>query len=97
MFEKILRFLNPLGLPLFGGMGRAFRYAAKENEVFSRLVNFPNEENAREYIELRKNRPVFTLAPANNPNAWAVLREKWQIINVQSWERHRMNLVNWRY
>ena len=81
MFEKILRFLNPLGLPLFGGMGRAFRYAAKENEVFSRLVNFPNEENAREYIELRRNKPSFTLAPNNNPNSWAVLREKWQLIN----------------
>lgn len=56
-------------------------FSSKENEAFTTLVNNPNEENARAYIELMQNKPKVTLQPENNPNAWAVLREKWQIIN----------------
>lgn len=56
-------------------------FGAKENKAFSDLVNNPTEENAREYIELMKTKPMATFAPENNPNAWAVMREKWQIIN----------------
>ena len=70
-----------LMFPSTGMFGKAFRFAEKEHEVFSKLVNYPSEENAKEYIELHSNRPNFTLSPQNNPNSWAVLREKWQIIN----------------
>lgn len=56
-------------------------YAAQENKLFSGLVNNPTKENAKEYIELTRNKPTVTFLPDNNPSSWAVLREKWQIIN----------------
>lgn len=58
-----------------------FKYAAEEDKLFKNLVNNPTKENASEYIELTHNKPKVTLLPTNNPSAWAVLREKWQIIN----------------
>ena len=79
--SKIARFGNSFIFPFRVNFRDAFNFAEKEHEVFSRLVNYPSEANAREYIELRRNKPSFTLAPDNNPNAWAVLKEKWQLIN----------------
>ena len=58
-----------------------FTFASQENKLFSELVNNPCEENARAYINVIRNAPKVTLSPENTPNAWAVLREKWQIIN----------------
>ena len=66
---------------IFGGLAPAFSFAAKENTAFSNLVNNPCEETATDYIELMKNRPVLMFGPANHPNNWAVLREKWYMIN----------------
>ena len=71
------KFLKPVG----GHLKNAFVFSAEENKLFSALVNNPNEENARLYIEFMKNKPVLTLARDNHPSSWAVLREKWQIIN----------------
>ena len=59
-------------------------FSKKENAAFSALVNNPNEANARAYIELYNNKPAATFLPDDNPNSWAVLREKWQIINHSS-------------
>lgn len=66
---------------IFGGLKPAASFSAKENAAFSNLVNNPSEENALEYIELMSDRPALTFAERNHPDAWAVLREKWQIIN----------------
>ena len=70
VFYIILLLLKPI-----------FKYAAEENKLFTNLVNNPTKENASEYIELIRNKPRLTFLPDNNPSAWAVLREKWQIIN----------------
>ena len=56
-------------------------FSKKENAAFTTLVNNPNEANAKAYIELYNNKPAATFLPDNNPSSWAVLREKWQIIN----------------
>lgn len=66
---------------IFGGIGPAISFAAKENTAFSNLVNYPSKETAQEYIQLMRNRPVFIFTDRNHPDVWAVLREKWQIIN----------------
>lgn len=59
----------------------SIKFASQEKETFSNLVNNPNEENARAYVELMQKKPKITFLPDDNPNSWAVLREKWQIIN----------------
>ena len=59
----------------------SIKFASREKETFSNLVNNPNEENARAYVELMEKKPKITFLPDDNPNSWAVLREKWQIIN----------------
>ena len=56
-------------------------FAKKESTAFSKLVNNPCTENALEYSEIMRNRPSVIFAETNHPDAWAVLREKWQIIN----------------
>ena len=66
---------------IFGFIKPLFSFAVKEGKAFSDLVNNPSKENAEIYIEIMRNKPIATLAPDNNPNAWAVLREKWYIIN----------------
>jgi len=63
------------------GFHSALSFAKKEAEVFKKLVNDPCEQNAVEYIELRKIRPKFSLTYVNRPEVWASLREKWNIIN----------------
>ena len=63
------------------GFHSALSFAKKETAVFKKLVNDPCEENAVEYIELRKTRPKFSLTYVNRPEVWASLREKWNIIN----------------
>lgn len=60
---------------------RAMKFAKKENEIFTKLVNDPCEQNAIEYIEFRKTRPSFSLTFRNHPSVWAALREKWYKIN----------------
>lgn len=62
-------------------LGPTFSFAAKENQLFSNLVNYPSEENAKAYIELMRHKPAVTLAADNHPSSWAVLREKWNMIN----------------
>lgn len=77
--KGMLRFMFP---PFFfSDLKKAGDFAAKENTAFSNLVNYPSEENAVTYIELMKNRPAIRLSERNHPDDWAVLREKWQIIN----------------
>ena len=66
---------------IFGFLKPVFSFSIKENVAFSNLVNNPCEENALNYIELMKNKPMFTFAEDNHPSSWAVLREKWYIIN----------------
>lgn len=61
--------------------GPMIDFSKKENAAFNALVNNPNEANAIAYVNLQKNKPGATFLPEDNPNAWAVLREKWQIIN----------------
>ncbi len=94
MFDKIPTWLKillvicfpPLIIFYIGFMllKPTIKYAAQENKLFQNLVNNPTKENASEYIELIRNKPTLTFLPDNNPSSWAVLREKWQIINHSS-------------
>ena len=74
MFKMVFA-LSPIGFH------SAMSFAKKESEIFNRLVNDPCEENAIEYIELRKTKPAFSLTYSNHPAIWASLREKWNTIN----------------
>ena len=58
-----------------------FKYAAERDRLLTTLVNNPTEQNAAAYVAHVKNEPKMMLARANDPNSWAVLREKWYIIN----------------
>ena len=62
-------------------LGPSIRYASNENKLFAELVNNPSKEKAEEYIALTHTKPVLSFLPDNNPSSWAILREKWQIIN----------------
>ncbi len=67
----------------FSGFGviKAVSFAREENQLFKNLVSDPCEENAIAYIELRKQKPAFSLTFANHPSVWARVREQWGIIN----------------
>lgn len=71
-----------LKLALFPfGLSKAVSFAKEENRLFKELVANPCEENAKAYIELRKQKPTFSLTFANHPSVWARVREQWYIIN----------------